>query len=90
MLLPHPKKVAESLDRTWTRHRTDWKQYWLTNCNEAQIALDGIIEAELDRQPTFKVKFLTYIPPYFGMLVGDPNATRWRHPRPFVRVRPWR
>jgi hypothetical protein len=88
VLLLHPKKVAESLDRTWTRHQADWKQYWLTNCNEAQIALDGIIEADLDRQPTFKVKFLADIPPYFGMLVGDPDAVRWRHPRPFVRVQP--
>jgi hypothetical protein len=45
VLLLHPKRVAESLDRTWARHRGEWKQYWLTNCNEAQIALDGIIEA---------------------------------------------
>ena len=88
VLLLHPMRVAESLDRTWARHRGEWKQYWLTNCNEAQIALDGIIEAGLDRQPTFKVKFLADIPPYFGMLVGDPDATRWQSPRPFVRVQP--
>ncbi len=88
VLLLHPKKVAESLDSTWTRHREDWKQYWLTNCNEAQIALDGIVQAGLDQQPSCTVRFLTDIPPYFGMLVGDPEASRWRHPRPFVRIQP--
>jgi len=50
--------------------------------------LDGIIEAGLDQRPGFKVKFLTHIPPYFGVLVGEPDASRWHHPRPFVRVQP--
>lgn len=88
VLLIHPTKVADLLDRTWTRHQADWKQYWLTNCHEAQIALDGMVEAGLDRRPGFQLRFLTDIPPFFGMLVGTPDAGHWRAPRAFVRIQP--
>jgi hypothetical protein len=88
VLLIHPTKVAESLAHTWPGQRADWTRYWLTNCHEAQIALDGMIEAGLDRHPRFEVRFLTGVPPYFGMLVGEPDGRRWRHPRPYVRVQP--
>jgi hypothetical protein len=88
VLLIHPEKVAESLGKTWVSKREDWGRYWLTNCNEAQVALDSMIEAGLDQRSGFEVKFFTYLPPYFGMLVGEPDASRWRHQRPFVRVQP--
>ena len=87
VLLLHPLRTASSLKRSWVRHRDDWVSYWLTNCNEAQVALDGIIEARLDRHPRFLLRFMVDIPPYFGMLVGNPAADS-SGDRPFVRVQP--
>ena len=54
--------------------------------------MELVVEGQYARSPAVssphQVKFLVDIPPYFGMLVGDPSSTRWRHPRPFVRVQP--
>jgi hypothetical protein len=89
VLLLHPRKVAESLDVTWVRHRKEWIRYWKTNCNEALVALDAIVEADLDAASGFHVKFMTEIPPYLGTLVGDlmpPSAQGLE--RSFVRVQP--
>jgi hypothetical protein len=87
VLLLHPLRAASSLKRSWVRHHDDWVSYWRTNCDEAEVALGGIIEARLDRYPRFHLRFMVDIPPYFGMLVGSP-ATEGNGERPFVRVQP--
>jgi hypothetical protein len=86
VLLLHPVRIASSLEGSWVGHREEWIRYWLTNCNEAQVALDAIIEAGLDRASGFQLKFMTEIPPYFGVLVGDPAAPAARHPKAVVNV----
>ena len=88
VLLLHPASVASSLRQTWTRHNDDWVRYWLTNCNEAQVALDGILEARMDQMPGFHLRFMTDIPPYFGMLVQRSIGRRPLGGRSFVRVQP--
>jgi hypothetical protein len=88
VLLLHPVMVASSLRKGWTRHNDGWVRYWLTNCHEAQVALDGILEAGMDRMPGFQVRFMADIPPYLGTLVGRP-AVRFDPGAPcFVRVQP--
>jgi hypothetical protein len=89
VLLLHPRKAVDSLGVTWVRHRKEWVSYWITNCNEALVALDAIVEAGLDTAKGFQVKFMTEIPPYFGMLVGEPATPKPPGPeRSFVRVQP--
>jgi hypothetical protein len=89
VLLLHPRRAADSLDVTWVRHREEWIKYWITNCNEALVALDAIVQAGLDATNGFHVKFMTEIPPYLGTLVGDPTPSNARgSERSFVRVQP--
>jgi hypothetical protein len=89
VLLLHPRKAAESLDVTWVRHREKWIEYWMTNCNEALVALDAIVQAGLDANSGFQVRFMTEIPPYLGTLIGGPTPSNAQGPeRSFVRVQP--
>jgi hypothetical protein len=70
VLLLHPEVVANSLQQTWPQHNQEWLSYWLTNCNEAEVALDAILWRGLDQSPRFEIKFMTELPPYFGTFVG--------------------
>jgi hypothetical protein len=88
VLLLHPVEVSSSLRQGWTRHNDDWVRYWLTNCNEAQVALDGILEARLDRMFGFHLRFMVDIPPYLGMLVGRPGGQPHPDKPSFVRIQP--
>jgi hypothetical protein len=88
VLLIHPVAVAEGLMGSWAGYRDEWVRYWVTNCNEALVALDAIIEAELDRVRGFSIRFMTKMPPYFGMLIGDPNENNASSLNPLVRVQP--
>ncbi|WP_157978428.1 MULTISPECIES: hypothetical protein [Nocardia] len=88
VMLIHPTKVASSLNNSWASHNAEWMSYWRTNCNEALVALDAIIGADLHTHPLVRVRFMTELPPYFGILVGDPNAPNLVRRNPHVRVQP--
>jgi hypothetical protein len=88
VLLIHPTEVASALGRSWAGRNPAWLSYWRTNCNEALTALDAIIEADLHRHPRVHVRFMTELPPYFGILVGDPSASNLTRRRPYVRIQP--
>jgi hypothetical protein len=89
VLLLHPQRAGDSLENMWVRHQEEWVSYWQTNCNEAQVALDAIIDAGLDKMQGFHLRFLTEIPPFFGMLSGWPSEStdRWQRGS-FVRIQP--
>ena len=70
VLLLHPRRAGDSLESMWVRHQKEWVSYWQTNCNEAQVAIDAIIDAGLDKMRGFHLRFFTEIPPFFGMLAG--------------------
>jgi hypothetical protein len=88
VLILHPVRVDASLRTSWAGHRDEWIRYWKTTCNEAQTAVDAIVDARLDRHPRFQLRFMTELPPYFGMLIGGPDTAAQQSQRPFVRVQP--
>jgi len=88
VLLLHPERVRESLDFAWARYDDDWRTYWTTNCNEAQVAVDGILEARLDREQGFQVRFMCELPPNLGILALDSHSLNEAGKGSFIRVQP--
>jgi hypothetical protein len=88
VLLTHPERVKDSLRSTWTRHDETWMTYWITNCNEAQVAVDGILDSGLDREHGFEVRFMCELPPILGILALDAKALAQAGRKSFVRIQP--
>ncbi|GAA1840588.1 hypothetical protein GCM10009772_17790 [Pseudonocardia alni subsp. carboxydivorans] len=58
------------------------------NCNEAQVAVDGIVEAGLDRMAGFELRFMEELPPSLGVLALDAEHLEDAGRSSFVRVQP--
>ena len=85
IMLVHPVEVRHYMANSWINRDESWTQYWMTNCNEAQIALDNILLNRLDRLSGFDVKFMAELPPYFGTLITtSPSSMR----PDLVRIQP--
>ena len=88
VMLIHPRRVARSLRSSWPRRSDEWLSYWMINCNEAQIAVDAILDAGLDRMPGFELRFMSELPPFLGILVTDTEQIEGADRSSFVRVQP--
>jgi hypothetical protein len=88
ILLIHPELVRKSLSLNWPAHAKEWKTYWITNCNEAQIAVDGILDAGLDALPGFQLRFMQELPPSLGILAADDVDPAQARIHSFVRIQP--
>lgn len=88
VLIIHPREVINSLQSSWVQSNEEWVRYWKTNINEAQIAVDAILEAQLDQMPGFHLRFMCQLPPYFGILASNSFSSQDFDSRSFVRVQP--
>jgi hypothetical protein len=88
ILLIHPELVRKSLSLNWPAHAEEWKTYWITNCNEAQIAVDGILHAGLDVLLGFQLRFMRELPPSLGILASDDVDPAQAGIHSFVRIQP--
>jgi TIR domain len=88
ILLIHPELVRKSLSLNWPAHAKEWMSYWITNCNEAQIAVDVILHTELDALPGFQLRFMRELPPSLGILASDDVDPAQAGIHSFVRIQP--
>lgn len=85
VLIIHPQEVLNSLQSSWVQSNEKWVEYWKTNINEAQIAVDAILEAQLDQMPGFHLRFMRQLPPYFGILASSSfSPEKFTHGLSFV------
>jgi hypothetical protein len=88
ILLIHPELVRKSLSLNWPAHAKEWETYWITNCNEAQVAVDGILVAGLVALRGFQLRFMRELAPSLGILASDDVDPAQAGIHSFVRIQP--
>jgi hypothetical protein len=88
LMIIHPEAVRRSLSTSWAGRSSEWTTYWITNCNEAQVAVDAILDGKLEKHVALELRFMLELPPYLGTLALDAGSTSSAGPGSFVRVQP--